>query len=233
MGYDMYLVKKVECPDEAAAEVEWDAALAARAPLQRPDFGPIAECQEKGIDPFDATTWPDSEYKTAQVRVDAAMERKFKADLNYFRLNIWGMSHAREIMERLGMLVDTERPASLRWPDWDYEANAHEPYDCEDDFCPEYDGPDPLTAMSCVQWRKQQDQMLRWTPLEEQGILYGKLCSNDGWIVLPSEIKEALDAYAKHSYEDRKAIEAEYRWWGDWLEFLRRAANEGEGFKVH
>lgn len=231
MGYDMYLVKSVECPDKEAADAEWNAALAARALLERPPSPP--DWKEQGIDPFDTSTWPDSEYKTAQLRVEAASERMYKADLNYFRLNIWGMSRAREIMDRLGMLVDAKRP--MNWPEWDYDKSDHEPYECEVEGCEvkATDDPYDVTALTCAQFREKHDQVLRWTPLEAQGILVEKLCSNDGWIVLPSEIKEALTIYGQHSPEVRKAIEDETPWWTDWLKFLSRAAHEGDGFKVH
>lgn len=221
MGYDMYLVNEVECPDKEAAQVEWDTAIAARNALERPDLTAYKE----SIDPWDTNTWPDSEYKTAQLRVEAAMDRRSKADLNYFRLNIHGMGRAREIMQRLGMVYDAERPASAKFPNW--HVDEHEPWDCEAENCPV-----PSGSNTCAQYREQRDKVLRWAPLDQEGILVEKLCSNDGWIVLPTECTQALEIWAKHTAEIRAAVIKAAPWWPGWLDFIRRASTNG-GFKVY
>lgn len=225
MGYDMYLVEKVECPDEAPAEVEWNAALAAREALTKPTF---PNWREEGIEPFDANTWPDSEYKTAQLRVEAALDRKYAADLNYFRLNIWGMGRCVEIMARLGMVFDAERPGSMRWPEWDEDVE-HDPWECKVENC---DHTTRARQITCAEFRRQNDAMLRWTPLDREGILSSKFGSNDGWIVLPTEIREALAIYYRQPNETRQTLEAEVPWWTNWLGFMARAADNG-GFRVN
>lgn len=229
MGYDMHLVTAVECPDKEAADAEWDAALAARNLLERPDLSAYEKTE--GFDPWRAETWPESGYRTAQMRVEAASEGLSKADLNYFRLNIWGMSTCREIMQRLGMVFEAERPRSVDWPKWDWDTSDHEPYDCEIERCEISSAVDGI-VLACWQYRDLEDKVQRWTPLEGEGMLLEKFCSNDGWIVLPSEIKEALTIWSKHSEETRKAVIEETPWWPDWLAFLARAS-QGDGFRVH
>jgi hypothetical protein len=60
-----------------------------------------------------------------------------------------------------------------------------------------------------------------------------KLSSNDGWLVLPEEIRPALELYrALREPETRVAaagVELDY--WRDWIAFLDRAATHG-GFRV-
>jgi hypothetical protein len=86
---------------------------------------------------------------------------------------------------------------------------------------PEGDDPDALE--SCLAQREA-------TPA---GIPAYKFSSNDGWLVLPEEIRPALDLYRALN-EPEKRVEAagvELDYWREWLAFLDRAAERG-GFRV-
>lgn len=67
-----------------------------------------------------------------------------------------------------------------------------------------------------------------------KGIPLGKLCSNDGWLVHPEEIREALavnDALPAPADADFGDEAWDAGRWESWLKFLRGAAEHG-GFEV-
>lgn len=75
-----------------------------------------------------------------------------------------------------------------------------------------------------------------WTPDKPTGIPVDKLCSNDGWLVTPAEIRAALASYGTldprdeaHILDECQVADPEY--WGRWIDYLRRAADRG-GFRV-
>lgn len=130
-----------------AANDEWNAALAARDALKGQEgswFTPEEEAlpeeerqalgkakhaemdrlTQEGVDFWTArrrvySIPPSEEYEAAQARVEAASEARYDADKSYFRLNIWGMSEARERLWELGMLKEDfyEWGNSSVWPD--------------------------------------------------------------------------------------------------------------------
>lgn len=57
---------------------------------------------------------PSDAYKEMQAKVEEAYEALHRAEKNYFRLNIWGMSEAREILFSLGMLKESASDGD--WP---------------------------------------------------------------------------------------------------------------------
>lgn len=67
------------------------------------------------------------------------------------------------------------------------------------------------------------------------GIPLAKLSSNDGWLVHPEEIREALEADLKLAPVIQGDLGDPDRWdlerWRQWITFLRGAADNG-GFKV-
>ena len=68
-----------------------------------------------------------------------------------------------------------------------------------------------------------------------KGIPLVKLGSNDGWLVHPEEIREALEADLKHTPVIQGDLGDPDRWdterWESWVTFLRGALTHG-GFKV-
>jgi hypothetical protein len=60
-----------------------------------------------------------------------------------------------------------------------------------------------------------------------------KLSSNDGWLVLPEEIRPALDLYRALTEPEKRVAAAgvELDYWREWIAFLDRAAAHG-GFRV-
>jgi hypothetical protein len=64
------------------------------------------------------------------------------------------------------------------------------------------------------------------------GIPGYKLSSNDGWLVLPEEIRAALVAYrALPAPESAIRGQVDLDYWRSWIAFLERAAERG-GFRV-
>lgn len=84
-------------------------------------------------------------------------------------------------------------------------------------------GDDPAALERCLAQREA-------TPA---GLPAYKLSSNDGWLVLPEEIRPALDLYRALSEPERRVAEAgvDLDHWRAWIAFLDRAAAHG-GFRV-
>ncbi|GHO60047.1 hypothetical protein KSB_85220 [Ktedonobacter robiniae] len=61
------------------------------------------------------------------------------------------------------------------------------------------------------------------------GIPAYKFGSNDGWLVTPDELSAALAAYDACIADGVEP--PAFTWWGDWINYLRRAASHG-GFRV-
>lgn len=146
------------------------------------------------------------ENEQAQKVVLEALSDMEHAERYYFRLNVWGMQTAREKMQEIGMLCDPPGPSST---DWDgvpeYDENV-------DDGGPAY--------------RQAHDAIVSAHRGECPGIPYHKLCSNDGWIVTPAEIRPALERAALNVPSDPP------EWWSDWLDWLQEAEQHG-GFEVN
>lgn len=68
------------------------------------------------------------------------------------------------------------------------------------------------------------------------GIRLDKFCSNDGWLVVPEEIRvalathDALDGKVRDRVVQRHGIDPAL--WTAWLTFLRDSAEKAEGFRV-
>lgn len=149
---------------------------------------------------------------------------------HYFRLNVWGMSLARDVMGPLGMVYEpTEHPEYPEWPegverDWDalYETWSDD-YELPTDACP-------------PEMREYVEERHRWLAYAEErpGINVRKFGSNDGWIVTPIECAGALHQW-KVNADDPTAVPRHkdrlVEWWPDWLAFLLHASAHG-GFSV-
>lgn len=144
----------------------------------------------------------------------------FAARRSYFRLNIWGMGAARELMHGAGML-DLESGhgdfpsdkdfgvTDAMWNDWDGE-------------------PDEDTSPEMRAYQKAVQAVTDAQREKPAGIPVHKLGSNDGWLVTPDEISSALEAYV---LGDGVPADAP-AWWADWIGWLKYAQEHG-GFRVH
>lgn len=218
MGYDMTLVRRDTSKD---AELE----------QARKDFDEA--CTLRGNLP------PGSEgYDAAQAKVEEAYGRLSSADINYFRLNVWGMSTMRDHMDTLGMLADRypmpEFPSAEEfgitneeW--WEFDPDEVD----ENDSTPVKPG--------VLKMHEASEIHRRWSPQDVPGIPAHKLGSNDGWIVTPFDCRAALDAYANAKASNPEAVEAIRAEWAEgdgsnyfdeWIAWLERAA-AGSGFQVY
>lgn len=141
-----------------------------------------------------------------------AVEPTGDHDLDYFRLNVWGMSNALEAMAALDMVTDA--PHADEWPDppegnWvdREEAVPGTPWD-------EYHN-----AARAIRAEHPNRDDPR-TPIHKFG-------SNDGWIVTPIECR-ALVGIARSA--DTSGVELP-EWWADWIDYIGRCATRG-GFEV-
>lgn len=142
-----------------------------------------------------------------------AIERTGDRDRDYFRLNIWGMSEARDLMYDLDMLAEPE-PEHSPWPD-----------------CPEGEWVDEEDVQPGTPWAEyhaaQEAVCAEHLNRDDPRLPIHKLCSNDGWIVTEVECR-ALVGMAN----DGRANGFELpEWWEEWIDFIDHCATHG-GFRV-
>ena len=127
----------------------------------------------------------------------------------YYRLNVWGMSEARPILAKFGI---------VRW------ADSPPPPDGEKFGITEYFDeavtPEQKSyALALEQWRDGPNG-------EGPGIPSYKLGSNDGWLVLPLEIRSGIGFADANHPNWRKVMD-------DWvLEFVVWMEGSTDGFRV-
>ncbi|MFE9881924.1 hypothetical protein [Streptomyces sp. NPDC005784] len=159
------------------------------------------------------------EHEAARARVSDAYDAMLAAHASHFHLTTWAMSECRAIMDHFRML-------SLEQP------------------------PDPAGSKASAEQTTQEqgrsgqpEPALRDhpcaspapAPLPPSGIALYKLSGSHGWLVTPGEIRAALAAYEASRTADPallSEIAAEADWWPEWIDYLRRAADQG-GFRVH
>jgi hypothetical protein len=123
------------------------------------------------------------------------------------------MSRLRELMTERDMLSFGD---PLPWPEAADYGVTNLPYLGTTDF-----GAHPNPALEAFEdacWAILQAR------LPEPGIACYKLCSNEPWWVRPTEINEALQQVERWP-------DPAYRFWADWLAYLRGAAQH-DGFTV-
>ncbi|GGO58779.1 hypothetical protein [Streptomyces lasiicapitis] len=210
MGYDMY---SETGPDEQQSAAIREASTRVEE----------LRCQYMNARSADAA-------KAMEGELDAAWEEFEKSRTGlYFRLNIWGMGTARQIMGALDMLTD------VPFPDWPtLEAYGLTDHPDEPDYYTEGPERDAAQARLTDQERAYLDAVraVRDRDAETPGIPAYKLTSNDGWLVTEREVKAALDVWEKADLKDQNETQAEFPWWGEWLDFLKYNAERG-GFRVH
>jgi hypothetical protein len=233
MGYDMHWKTRPAGEEEAVAAVRelFYAACSARDALPQGSRGEYSEDEwkriksgEMGHDDYPANV--TDEYRAAQDEVRRLSRELDKVNRSYFRLNIFGMSKVRDAMEALDVCYDNystdERP--------DYPSNVPDEFYDDEDDSPQFAG-----------IREQIEAYLSWSPRDpEHGIPVHKLCSNDGWHVLP---EEAFVAASKVRAADPQVVlktlvavginnEGWLERWNDWIQWLADASEHG-GFAVH
>jgi hypothetical protein len=223
MGYDMYIEAELTEAEElakTAAQEQFDAAVSIREKRGK-------QLEDQGLD------WPakmlDPEYKAAQAEVEQAYAALDAADVNYFRLNIWGMGRCRGYMMERGMVYieypDDEQP---EWPA--YEEPERREGESEDDFHQRWKKYDEEHGERCK-------PVQSWSPGgEHHGIPFHKFNDNSGWLVTEEECASAAKLGREASvptYVDEEDGNKEklVPWWEEWLQFLERASTRG-GFSV-
>lgn len=151
----------------------------------------------------------------------AGYERRWEErdESAYFRLNIGGMRVAVGFMRELDMVFDASNvPTRDEWL-------AIPPYidDENGDGGPEH--------------REAIDALVgRLAPDERPGIPEHKLfSSNDAWWVRPIEILGALHQYRQAVADNPERVAKVVdgcTWWGEWIDYIERAARDGDGFRV-
>jgi len=184
MGYDMYR-EGISAEDEAEVE---------RLQLEVRTMNRLINAKREVLAGIQAVGAVDLDLEAEieeLVEKQAKLWTRIDQLRGYFRLNIWGMGTAREVMHQLGMLDVESWHADF--PEWSEGADedAH--------------------AAAC---RRVTDAQAR---LEPTGIPVYKLGTNDGWLVTPDEVRAALAKWDAH--QERPAGLPE--WFGDWVEWLR------------
>ncbi|MFJ9179400.1 hypothetical protein [Streptomyces sp. NPDC102360] len=208
MGYDMTIERTP--PEEAARALDAQAAFHTAA--RRRDALRLS-CDH-----------PD--YAAAQAEVERAYDAMYAVDTAYFRLNIWGMSRFRELMDQLGMVVSDygvppwpHEPEGVTWDEIDAAQNGN--------------GASKSPARpEVVTYLKQCEAHVTWHPEPAFGMALHKFASNDGWLVTPEEIEAALVGYRTHAGSEVKVIVGDdVDYWLEWIAYLERAQHRG-GFRV-
>lgn len=189
----------------------------------------------------------DPTYDALQAQVTAAYDAMNAADTNYFRLNIWGMQIARELMYERGMLVTGyNHPA---WPDpADFGYTPQDDLDGDEETYRYGDVPRDEWPERLRRYRDAIDEVYAFA-VEVPGIMDWKLGSNDNWLITPIECMGALARLEVWAIDQGSTIEAamletpswtdrhpwageptgpqEVGWWPEWLAWIARAARHG------
>jgi hypothetical protein len=215
---------EAEALAKAAADEQVDAAVRERDALGR-DYQALPQ---------------DAEVRqVAQQKVMEAFDHADQFNLNYFRLNIWGMGRCRRAMQEAGMVYDSSYSEIPDFPDYT-PPNAVE------------GGTDALRAAE-EEYEKEHEKASHvvqvFHPDGSDLIPIHKLCDNSGWHVTEEECAAAVKAWREYDVERSKSgqlavidedgneedsAEATFaaEWWPQWIAFLDRAATRG-GFRVY
>lgn len=149
------------------------------------------------------------EYQAAQALVARTYDAMQEVDTSHFYLNVWAMTECRDLMNHFGML-SAAPPPSL-----------------------------PSIAADCAATESAQPydvNLAEQSPVElPTGISVYKLSAAGGLLVTPAEIRTALAAYESTRAANPALLSEivdEAHWWPEWIDYLRRAAEQG-GFRAH
>lgn len=164
--------------------------------------------------------------RTSGTGLREAYQALTVANHSYYRLNIWGMGTARDLMGAFGMLTFEEPP--------EFPASESEGYtEAADALRGAPDDEAARTALDSIAARLRAAEEAACTADPGgPGIPYYKLTSNDGWLVTPREIAAALKAYESTSTTDREDAGLAFEPWPSWIQYLTEARHRG-GFRVH
>lgn len=176
---------------------------------------------------------------------EAAREEAATPTRDYFQLNNRGMAAACHAMRAFGMLDEETM----------HEPFPHAPaYGRSQHVCPpfsprriwkvlfrrtvsgvtegmrEYGKGDPCPPEPRAPLRAAEARITDAQAETPTGIPAYKFGSNDGWLVTPDELTAALAAYDACIADGVEP--PSFTWWGDWIDYLRRAARHG-GFRVY
>lgn len=234
MGYDMHWVKKdpEEETEYRLAHEAFRTACEVRDALPNEERGrhTLEEFQADDFEPGTAPANATDRYRAAQAAVMEASAAMYASERSYFRLNIWGMGHARQIMSLCGMLADCRHPELDEWPDEPEmpEGTVEDP----DGVIAEPGKFDAELISRCTAYVAQRDAMLSLhEPADAIGIPSHKLGSNDGWLVTPDECQAALLAWTEWRAQHRE-VTGFPDWWDGWLGWIQGAI-EHDGFRVY
>jgi hypothetical protein len=155
-------------------------------------------------------TWQHPE-PTPPDDMALSAEQRWELDAAHGRLHVrnWDMFNLRTAMTTRGMLAAGTPPPAPDPRAFGLRRPVHRPED------------DPATA---GYWEAREDWLQARSPLP--GISIWKLASNEGWLVTPAEIADALERAQTDA-----AAQADWPLWDVWLRFLRGAGSHG-GFRV-
>lgn len=161
------------------------------------------------------------EWLDAQQAVSKAMDAMY-AEGGEYRLNVWGMGVAREVMAKAGMIHNEGEDNAPPWG-----AGG----DCS--IC---DEPGEVEGHDWSECRLEREPRLSWAP-EHPGICAWKLGSNDGWVVTAIECRSAVEAWEALDTIEQVELLTSVKpdgiiWWPEWIAYLTLAA-AGHGFRVY
>lgn len=192
MGYDMSMVGEIAGLRDHLDTLRRliNEAVEKRNALPKEEQGTYDPVLDKDRDWDQAFSNASDRYKAAHKEVLDLMEEESRTDRTYFRLNIWGMSRYRDVMQATGMGYWSDEFPS--WP-------TAEQFDLtQEQGWLDLDDPDDRAQVDDDTARRIQalhdasDAVRRAHPGEFLGIPLEKFTSNDGWHVLPHECKGAL-----------------------------------------
>lgn len=222
MGYDMYRAAP-PTPEEqqtkAVNQARFNALVKARDLF---DHGDPAAAKIQGL-------------------VHDAYCARNDADPTYFRLNVFGMGVAFEHLEHLGIATWVDKIDLGEWPkaegshvDEGWHQDGHGPeapwYGPDGDVVPADQVPPELRAHAA-----EVDAYVSWTPPGFVGIPGWKIYStNDGWHVLPDDIRSGIAAADEQDpdWRDHLRVSDVPSYVLEFIEWMEQCA-DGGGFYVH
>jgi hypothetical protein len=150
-------------------------------------------------------------------------------DEGYFRLNIWGMGDARDELYRVGVMVPADYPPDV--PLSDYGLDDFPPFSYAGDGRYVWEGEEGEERRPTIGelgfFEASRRVIEGPVPGNDHGIPLFKVGSNDGWLVLPSEVVTGI-AYADRHHEGwREGLSEHVREFVEWMETCPN------GFEVH
>jgi hypothetical protein len=103
-----------------------------------------------------------------------------------------------------------------------------------------------MNRLGMVDWGAEASALGTDVNFSDKGISGYKLCSNDGWLVTPEELHNALSVYQSRAADRAEVMHQTFQlefytpedskwlsgYWRQWIAFLKRAEKHG-GFRVY